>query len=64
MTIENWDHEFMTVPEVARYLRSSEMTIYRLIRANELPAVQVGRRFLIRKTALESFLEDSRTDTR
>jgi excisionase family DNA binding protein len=38
--------ELLTVREVAELLRVSTMTVYRLIRAGELPAKRVGGRLL------------------
>ena len=34
--------EYLTVSEVARMLRVSEVTIYRAVQAHRLPAVRVG----------------------
>ena len=38
---------FMTVSEVAAVLRVSNMTVYRLINAGQLPAVRIGRSFRV-----------------
>jgi excisionase family DNA binding protein len=46
----------LTVAEVARVLRVSNMTVYRLIKANELPALRVGKNYRIREHDLEEFL--------
>lgn len=40
-------HRFYTVPEAARLLRVSAMTLYRSIAANEFPAVRVRTRLLV-----------------
>lgn len=50
-----------TVAEVAEHIRVSNMTIYRLIRAGQLPAVRVGRHYRIRQVALHAYLEASAT---
>jgi excisionase family DNA binding protein len=34
------------------------MTVYRLIKAGELPAVRVGKNYRIRESDLEAFLVD------
>ena len=34
---------FLTVQEVADLMRVSTMTVYRLIKSGDLPAVQIGR---------------------
>lgn len=49
--------ELLTVAEVADLLRVSDMTVYRLIRTGELPAVRVGRNYRVRESALDAFLE-------
>ncbi|MDP9021254.1 MAG: helix-turn-helix domain-containing protein [Actinomycetota bacterium] len=48
--------ELLTVSEVADLLRVSTMTVYRLIRSGELPAVRVGRNYRVRRGELESYL--------
>ncbi len=49
--------ELLTVAEVADILRVSTMTVYRLIRSGELPAVRVGRNYRVRRAALDAYLE-------
>jgi excisionase family DNA binding protein len=39
--------ELMTVAEVAALVRVSKMTIYRMIRKGELPAIAVGKSYRI-----------------
>jgi len=48
---------FATVGEVARRLRVSNMTVYRLVKAGELPAVRVGRGYRIRESDVTRYLE-------
>ena len=48
---------FRTVSEVARQLRVSNMTVYRLVKAGELPAIRVGRGYRIREQDLLHYLE-------
>jgi excisionase family DNA binding protein len=40
------ESRFLTVQEVADLMRVSSMTVYRLIKSNELRAVRVGRSFV------------------
>ena len=47
----------LTVAEVASGMRVSNMTVYRLIKSGELPAVRVGKGYRIRESALQRFLE-------
>ena len=46
----------MTVAEVASALRVSKMTIYRLIRSGELPAMRIGRSFRVSEAAYHTYL--------
>ena len=48
---------FATVGEVARQLRVSNMTVYRLVKSGELPAVRVGRGYRIRESDVLRYLE-------
>jgi excisionase family DNA binding protein len=50
---------FLTVAEVASAMRVSKMTVYRLVHAGTLPAVQVGRSFRIPEQAVSDYLRDS-----
>jgi excisionase family DNA binding protein len=50
---------FLTVAEVATVMRVSKMTVYRLVHAGTLPAVQVGRSFRIPEQAVQDYLRDS-----
>jgi excisionase family DNA binding protein len=47
----------LTVAEVADVLRVSNMTVYRLIKAGDLPALRVGKNYRIREADLSRFLE-------
>jgi excisionase family DNA binding protein len=49
---------FATVPEVAALLRVSRMTVYRLIRQGDLPAVRVGRGYRIREEDVDRYLQE------
>jgi excisionase family DNA binding protein len=48
----------LTVSEVAATMRVSNMTVYRLIKGGELPAVRVGKNYRIRESDVERFLEE------
>jgi len=50
----------LTVREVAEAMRVSTMTVYRLIKAEDLPAIRVGKHFRIRRRDLAAYL-DART---
>ncbi len=50
-------HELLTAREVAEVMRVSTMTVYRLIKAGELPAIRVGKHLRIRRDAVEGYLD-------
>ena len=52
------DDLLLTVAEVADTMRVSNMTIYRLIKSGELPALRVGKNYRIRQSDVQRFLED------
>ncbi|MFP4310887.1 MAG: helix-turn-helix domain-containing protein [Nitriliruptoraceae bacterium] len=54
--------ELLTAAEVADQLRVSTMTIYRLIRSGELPAVRVGRNYRVPVAELERYLAEQVVD--
>jgi excisionase family DNA binding protein len=47
---------YVTVAEVAALLRVSNMTVYRLVQAGQLPAVRVGRSYRIREEDVDSYV--------
>ena len=53
--------QLWTVGEVAEHMRVSTMTVYRLIKSGELPAIRVGKNYRIRGDDLGSYLEAAAT---
>ncbi|GHF13440.1 helix-turn-helix domain-containing protein [Pseudolysinimonas yzui] len=51
------DMRFLTVAEVADMMRVSTMTVYRLVKSGELPAVRFGRSYRIPETAVAAAVE-------
>lgn len=47
----------LTVPEVARTLGISRSFAYELVAAGELPSIRLGRRVVVPRRRLETFLE-------
>ena len=47
---------FLTVTEVADLMRVSSMTVYRLIKSGDLPAVRVGKSYRVREEDLDAYL--------
>jgi excisionase family DNA binding protein len=54
--------QFLTVAEVARRLRLSDMTVYRMIKAAELPSVRVGKSYRVREEDLDAYLAKRYTE--
>jgi excisionase family DNA binding protein len=55
------DDRLWTVAEVADHMRVSNMTVYRLIKGGQLPAIRVGKNYRIRGRDLTGYLEASST---
>ena len=54
---------FVTVGEVARQLRVSNMTVYRLINAGDMPAVRIGKSYRLRAEDVDAYLAARYTQT-
>lgn len=52
------DITWMTVAEVAKRLRVSKMTIYRLVEQGEIPSIKVGRSFRIADYEFRAYLTE------
>lgn len=51
----------MTVTEVAQLMRVSKMTVYRLIKQGDLPAVRIGRGYRIHEEDVHRYLDSRYT---
>lgn len=49
-------NKLLTVNEVAKILRVSNMTIYRLVKGKQIPAIRVGKNYRIKETDVEKYL--------
>ena len=56
--------ELMTVEEVARYLRVTEKTIYRLLKRGSIPATKVGHQWRFNKDSIDEWLHRSSVGAR
>jgi excisionase family DNA binding protein len=56
LTLKYAKSPFLTVGEVARVLRVSNMTVYRLINSGQLPAVRVGKSYRLREEDVDRYL--------
>ncbi len=52
------DDPLLTVGEVARTMRVSNMTVYRLIKAGDLAAIRVGKNYRIRESDMSRYLAE------
>lgn len=50
------DASFLTVAEATSVMLVSKMTVYRLIRRGELPAIRIGRSFRLPEQAVHDYL--------
>jgi len=50
------DRDLLTIPEACQLLNVSHPTVYRWIRAGELPMVKFGRLTRVRKADVEAFI--------
>ena len=50
------DLSLLTVAEVARAMRVSKMTVYRMVHCGELTALRVGRGFRVPAKAVRAYL--------
>lgn len=55
--------ELLEVPEVARYLKLSDVTVYRWCKQGRLPCLKLGHSWRVRRSALEGFLERGERST-
>lgn len=51
------DVRFLTVAEVAEFMRVSKMTVYRLVHSGELPAIRFGRSYRVPESAVAEALQ-------
>ncbi len=49
--------EIMTLEEVARYLRLSNQTIYKMVQGGEIPGVKIGKEWRFRRSVLDEWLD-------
>jgi excisionase family DNA binding protein len=56
MSIANLPSHYLTIAEVAKVLRVSKMTVYRLVQAHALASVRFGSSYRIPEEAVEEFI--------
>ena len=58
--MDEHQHEWLKVPEVAEVLRIARSRAYELVADGEIPAVKIGRSVRVSRKALYRWLEDQR----
>jgi excisionase family DNA binding protein len=58
------EHELLKAQEVADLLRTSKMTVYRMIKTGQLDAIQVGRSYRVKRSSVNAVLSGSVTEAR
>ncbi len=64
MSDRSFGEPLLTVGEVARMMRVSNMTVYRLIKGGQLSAIRVGKNYRIRHGDVERYLSDRSVNPR
>jgi excisionase family DNA binding protein len=54
----DFSEPLLTVGEVAKLMRVSNMTVYRLIKSGQLSAIRVGKNYRIRGADIDRYLTD------
>lgn len=57
MSMNNQKEEYLTIEEVAKRLKISTMTVYRMARNGQLPAVKIGRVWRISSIKLSQMFD-------
>ena len=53
---EKVSNKLLTVNEVANILRVSNMTVYRLVKGGQIPAIRVGKNYRIKESDVNKYL--------
>ena len=56
--------QFLTVQEVSKLLKLSELTIYKYIRTQKLEAIEFGGHYRIPESSLSSFIENHKVTSK
>lgn len=56
MAGESVGNKLLTVNEVANILRVSNMTVYRLVKSGQIPAIRVGKNYRIKESDVNEYL--------
>ncbi|MGB3682757.1 MAG: helix-turn-helix domain-containing protein [Rubrobacteraceae bacterium] len=56
--MDEQQHEYLKVPEVAKMLRIARSRAYELVADEEIPSVRIGRSIRVSRGELEKWLEE------
>jgi excisionase family DNA binding protein len=56
------DSEFLTVVEVAEYLRLPQSTVYKLVQDKRLPGFKVGKHWRFRRESIQQWVLEQETN--
>lgn len=51
--------EFLTLPEIAKILRTKLPFVYTLVRTGQLPYLRAGKRFVVPRESVDSYIKDN-----
>ena len=54
--------DILTIEELAVYLKIPKSTLYKLVREGKIPSQKIGRHWRFRKSAIDRWLEETRSD--
>ena len=52
------DHKVMTIDQVSEYLQLHPLTVRRLARDGDIPAIKIGRQWRVKRDLLDRWLTD------
>ncbi len=52
------DNSIWTLKEVARYLKLSELSLYRLLRRRKIPGFKVGQQWRFSKDTIDKWIDE------
>jgi excisionase family DNA binding protein len=58
---DRFSNRLLTVNEVAGILRVSNMTVYRLVKSGQIPAIRVGKNYRIKESDVNDYLSRGST---
>jgi excisionase family DNA binding protein len=58
--VDERQHEYLKVPEVAEVLRIARSRAYELVANGEIPSIRIGRSVRVSRKELERWLEEQR----